>query len=71
MSSNQPPLIPDIYRVGCLPHAGEEANLYLHHANADQAVLTKAGVDDLPAQEVGFHDSAGLYCRGSTDLVSP
>ncbi|KAG8916904.1 hypothetical protein FRC00_014266, partial [Tulasnella sp. 408] len=54
MNADQPSLIPDIYRVGCLPRAGEEANRYLHHALADQAVLAKAGVDDLPAQEWVF-----------------
>ncbi|KAG8891288.1 hypothetical protein FRC01_014784, partial [Tulasnella sp. 417] len=50
----QPPLIPDIYRVACVPVAGKAATLYLHHPNVDQAVVVKTGVEDLPAQEWVF-----------------
>ncbi|KAG8891314.1 hypothetical protein FRC01_014767, partial [Tulasnella sp. 417] len=52
--SPQPPLIPDIYCVACVPVAGKAATLYLHHPNADQAVVVKPEVEDLPAQEWVF-----------------
>lgn len=70
MNSNQLPLIPDIYRVGCLPGGDKVATLYLDHANVDQPVLVKGGVEDLPAQEVRARVLALLSfcCHGSTDL---
>ncbi|KAG8956686.1 hypothetical protein FRC04_000164 [Tulasnella sp. 424] len=64
MNSNQLPLIPDIYHVGCLPGVDKEVTLYLDHANVDQPVLAKTGVEDLPAQEWVFTwkpDSSALF----------
>ncbi|KAG8993107.1 hypothetical protein FRB90_000790 [Tulasnella sp. 427] len=51
MNTNQPALMPDIYRLGCLYGDGQDATLFLHHSGVNQPVLAKTGVEDLPAQE--------------------